>query len=171
MGNELTAVDDERTRNIVWKNLGRRTTSEIADLTGLEPKDVLAISREILTSVDALTIEQQITKALIDLNEIAVVAKEAFEVATDDRAKAPLLAASITAIKTGVGILNTLQKSNSAQVDALNELRVRELLRLVDKVVFVTAEQIEDKHGIAASEILEMFQDNLIPAAAELESA
>lgn len=171
MGNELTAVDDQRTRDIIWKYIGRKSVSEIADLTGLKPNDVLTVSREMLTSVDALTIDQQITKALIDLNEIAARAMEAFDRASDERSWAPLLSSATGAIKTNVAILKDIQKNNNTQVDALNELRVRELLRLVDKVVFMTAEQIQAKHGVPASEVLDMFQENLIPAAAELETA
>ena len=169
MGNDLTAVDEERTRNLVWKSLGRKSVSEIAELTGMKPNEVLALSREILTSVDALTIEQQIAKALIDLNEIAVIAREAFEDAEDDRAKAPLLAASITAIKTGVGIIKDLQKQTGTQIERLNELRIRELREMVSEMATLSAKQLSDSTGLSQDEIMQVFMANLMQAAQNVE--
>ena len=75
----------------LWELVGTRTPKQIADELGLPPAEVVRRTREMLESVDVLTIEQQRQKLMIDVGRIARKAEEAFDNSLDERNKSGLL--------------------------------------------------------------------------------
>ena len=54
-------------------------------------------------------------------------------------------------------------------IDALNQMRIRELMRLIDLTVAKTFAVLSERHGLAEDEMYEIFQGFLKPAAMELQ--
>ena len=173
MSTEVATTDDsvdERIRNLIWKGLGTKSARQIAEETGLTPERVLAIKREMLDGIDVLTIKEQKAKLLVDLKRIAQTAQEDYENIGDERNKAGMLNAATSAMKALFIELNRMEKADDEKVNALNALRVRELLKLIDVTVAATFEEIAEKHGIPEEDMHAIFQAHLVPAAEEMEN-
>ena len=50
----------------IWKRLGIKSAKKIADELGLKPTEVAQRTRELLEGVDALTLQQQRMKIMVD---------------------------------------------------------------------------------------------------------
>ena len=130
----------------LWELVGTRTPKQIADELGLPPAEVVRRTREMLESVDVLTIEQQRQKLMIDVGRIARKAEEAFDNSLDERNKSGLLNSAVNAQKEVLRQLEKIEVRNADAVDALNRMRVAELVRLVETAVVDTlAELVPDR--------------------------
>lgn len=150
----------------LWELVGTRTPKQIADELGLPPAEVVRRTREMLESVDILTIEQQRQKLMIDVGRIARKAEEAFDNSLDERNKSGLLNSAVNAQKEVLRQLEKMEAQNAGAVDALNRMRVAELVRLVETAVVGTlAELVPDRE-----DAMDVFYGYLETAASNYES-
>lgn len=150
----------------LWELVGTRTPKQIADELGLPPAEVVRRTREMLESVDILTIEQQRQKLMIDVGRIARKAEEAFDNSLDERNKSGLLNSAVNAQKEVLRQLEKMEAQNAGAVDALNRMRVAELVRLVEMAVVGTlAELVPDRE-----DAMDVFYGYLETAASNYES-
>lgn len=170
MTNELAKpIDNDRIRTIVWRNT-HKSVRELAEMTGLTVQQTLAVRNEMLDGVDALTVDQEKTKLLVDLHELAERAKEEFESTSDARSKAPLISASISAIKLLLSELRQIEKSSNGEVTALNALRQRELVSLVTETVNRSVAEIAVDNDIDQKYLFEVFNRNLEESASDMDA-
>lgn len=127
----------------LWELVGTRTPKQIADELGLPPAEVVRRTREMLESVDVLTVEQQRQKLMIDVGRMARKAEEAFDNSLDERNKSGLLNSAVNAQKEVLRQLEKMETRNAGAVDALNRMRVAELVRLVETAVVDTLSEID----------------------------
>ena len=150
----------------LWELVGSRTPKQIADELGLPPAEVVRRTREMLESVDILTIEQQRQKLMIDVGRIARKAEEAFDNSLDERNKSGLLNSAVNAQKEVLRQLEKMETRNAEAVDTLNRMRVAELVRLVETAVVGTlAELVPDRE-----DAMDVFYGYLETAASDYES-
>lgn len=164
-------MDEESTHldSYISRYIGIKTPREIAELAGSNANDVIRRAEEMKDSADALTIEAQIYFAMRSLNEIAADAKTDASQALDNRDKAGLYSAAVSAITQSLKQLNVLKKENDGAVAELNRKRVQELLRLFDLVVERGVSDLAEEHDLDKMELLSTFQGHIVGAARELE--
>ena len=168
--NDLEEIEiDSRIENLIWRGIGRKSVRKMAEETGLSVERVAQIRTQLIEGVDEITLDMKRSKLLADLQEIADKAREGFDSADDTDSGSKMLTAWIGALKTILGEMRQIEKSNTGAIDALNQMRVRELLRLIDVTVTRTFSRISERHGISEDEMQEVFQSYLQPAASELE--
>lgn len=160
---------DDRIDRLVWKSIGRRSLRQVSEETGV-PLEQLAFRRtELLDSIDELTIQQKRAKLLVDLQEIADTARDDYEDEPDKDKGSKLLTVAVGSIKTVLGEMRQMEKADTGKIEHLNQLRVRELLRLIDTTVSATLSQIALENDLDEDQLLAIFQAHLKPAAAELD--
>lgn len=160
---------DPRLEKIVWRSLGVKSVRQIADETGLSPEQIFLVKREMLDAVDVLSIQEKRTKILVALEQLA---QDALDRAKDssDEFSAGHYNAARGAMKDMLTEFNRVSKQDQGAIEQLNQLRVRELLRLVDSTVARTLEEIAARYELEESDLQAIFQSHLKPAASELES-
>lgn len=163
MGDELVTVDD-RTKRLIWKRLGIRSARQIAEETGLAVDVVIRTRNEMLEAVDDLTIQQAKQKLIADLQDIATKTQEDYDEAPFEF-KAGLMNSSIAAMKTILVELNRTDKADEEKVNHLNEMRVRELMNLIQEVVDISVDEMVEKYDLAKDEIYAIFDANMQKAA------
>lgn len=154
----------------IWKRLGVKSTKVIADELGLKPAEVALKTRELLEGVDALTLQQQRLKIMVDLQTVVNDTIARARNAGDERNIAGLYNSATGAMKAVLTQLNRLEDKSTAEVDRLNELRVRELVRLVETSVKATLAEVAQVHGLDAEELMFVFQRNLAEAAQDADN-
>jgi DNA polymerase III alpha subunit (gram-positive type) len=159
---------DPRLEKIVWRSLGMKSVRQISEETGLAPEQIFAIKREMLDSVDVLTVQEKRTKILVAMEQLAQDALDRADGASDEFA-AGMLNAARGAMKDMLTEFNRASKQDQGAIEQLNQLRIREILRLVDGTVARTFAEISETYGIEEDELLSVFQRHLKPAAEELE--
>lgn len=168
MSEEIEHLDEERISEIIWRNIGLKSVRDIAEMTGLKPEEVLRRKNELLDSVDVLTVQQKRQRLLIELDGMARESRERAQRASDEFF-AGTINASTGAIKTYLQELARMEKADSGKIEALNNLRIRELLRLIDVTVARAVTEIAATHNLEEVELMEVFQGHLVEAARELE--
>ena len=169
--NDLEEIEiDSRIENIIWRGIGRKSVRKMAEETGLSVERVAQIRTQLIESVDEITLDMKRSKLLADLQDIADTARDDYENADDTDSGSKLLTVAVGAIKTILGEMRQIEKSNSGAIDALNQMRVRELLRLIDVTVSRTLSDIATTYGLEESELQGVFQAHLRPAAEELDA-
>lgn len=163
MGDELVTVDD-RTKRLIWKRLGTRSARQIAEETGLAVDVVIRTRNEMLDAVDDLTIKQAKQKLISDLQDIASKTQEDYDDAPYEF-KAGLMNSSIAAMKTILVELNRTDKADEEKVNHLNEMRIRELVALIQEVVDISVDEIVEKYTLERDEIYAIFDANMQKAA------
>lgn len=160
---------DPRLEKIVWRSLGVKSVRQIAEETGLNPEQIFAVKREMLDAVDVLSIQEKRTKILVALEQLA---QDALDRAKDssDEFSAGHYNAARGAMKDMLTEFNRVSKQDQGAIEQLNQLRVRELLRLVDSTVARTLEEIASRYDLDEADLQAIFQSHLKPAASELES-
>lgn len=153
---------------IIWMGLGRKSVSKIAAETGLHPADVLRIKQEMFDSIDDLTILQRKQKLMVELESIAYDAREAAGNSIDDF-KSGLWNSSISAIKALTTELNRMEKADTSKVEALNAMRVKELVSLMYEVVDGGVPVVAARYNLEEDELFEIFNDTLQRAAKRRE--
>lgn len=170
MSEELEHVDQDRIDKAIWKSIGIKSVRQIADETGLKPEEVLRRKNELLDEVDVLSIQQKRQRLLIELDGMARDARKRAEGVIDEYA-AGLWNAATSAVKTMLTELARMEKQDSGKIEALNNLRIRELLRLIDVTVARAVTEIANTHDLEEAELMEVFQGYLVEAAQEVEEA
>lgn len=172
MSKELEKAEEpvltDRLERLIWKSAGRKSIRKLAEETGLDAAYLLRVRNEMLDSVDDLTVRQKRTKLLVELEEIAEKAREDAEDATYEF-KAGLLNSAVAAMKTILVELNRTAKGEQEAIDRLNQLRINELIRLIELSVAKTFAVISERHDISEEELFDVFQGYLKPAAQEIE--
>lgn len=161
---ETTELD-----SYIARYVGLKTPREIAELSGATVQDVIRRAEEMKDEADALTIEAQISFTLRSLNEIAADAKTDAKNSLDNRDKAGLYSAAVSAHAQSLKQLASLKKENDGAVAELNRKRVQELLRLFDLVIEKGVADLADEHDLDKMELLTIFQRHIVGAARELE--
>lgn len=169
MSTEVEHLDQDRVDELIWRNIGLKSVRDIAEMTGLKPEEVLRRKNELLDGVDVLSIEQKRQRLLIELDGMARDARDRAQKASDEFYAGTVNAAS-GAIKTMLAELARMQKQDSGKIEALNQLRVRELLKLVDFTVARSVREIASTHDLDETELMEVFQGHLVEAAREMEA-
>lgn len=164
----MTTVDlftdgaiDDRTRKLVWRRLGSHSVSQIAEETGLSREQVFRVKQQLFEEIDVLSIEEQVTKALVSMQELADQALEKIGGISDERNWSGAVNAAVNAQEKILKQLRALKKEDSSKVESLNALRVRELLRLMSRVVNAGVAEIAEEHGLDEAALLETFTMHL----------
>lgn len=149
---------------LIWRHAGVKSARETAKELGVQPEDVLRRRKDLLDGVDDLTIKQAKQKLITDLQDIAQSTKEDYEDAPWEF-KSGLMNSSIAAMKAILVELNRADKADEEKVDHLNNLRVRELVGLIQEVVDISVEEAAQKYDIDQDELFAIFNANLEKAA------
>ena len=170
MTKELVVPEiEERIRRQVVRRLGTRTVRQISEELGTTPDVVLAVKQSIVDSMDALTVDEHVAKAFVDLQEVVGMALSEFNSTEDARSKAPLLSAAVTATKTTLQMLEKWQSRNQGAVDALNRKRQTELTAMLNRMSELAADSLADEFPHTREEVLKAMLDGLMTAAVEME--
>lgn len=159
---------DERTQRVIWRGLGVKSARQIAEETGLQPEDVLRIKNSLLEDVDILTINQRRQKVLINLETMAQDAQDQ-SVKAAPEFKAGLMNTAVAAMKELARQLVILQTESNTEVATLNQLRVRELMRLVDEAVLLSVKELSVRYDLDEDEMMTVFAENLRKSAERRE--
>lgn len=163
----LTDPDElynERVDRLIWKYIGVKSVRDIAKETGLTPEQVLRRKSELIDSVDVLTVQQKRTKILISLERLAQDAIERAE-GTDDEFYAGMLNAARGSWKDILTELRRVDKNEQEAVNTLNNMRIRELVSLVQDAVNASVPEIAERYGLEESDLFDIFNANLTRAA------
>ena len=169
MSTEIESADDDAISRYVWKRIGKESARDMAKALGVSPDEILRVKRDLAESVDALTVDVQRAKLLRSLQELADDAHERAQNVSDERNYAGIVNAAAGAIDKLLKELRRTGAENSDAVNALNQLRINELLQLIDVTVARTLEDIAIEHDLDESELLGIFQRHLKPVAEELD--
>lgn len=169
MSGEIEHLDQGRVDELIWKHIGLKSVREISAMAGIKPEEVLRRKNELLDGIDVLSIQQKRQRLLIELDGMAREMRERARGASDEFA-AGMVNASTTNIKTYLQELARMEKADSGKIEALNQLRIRELLRLVDATVARSVREIASTYDLDETELMEIFQGHLVEAARELEA-
>lgn len=168
MSNEVEKVDQGRIDELIWRGIGVKSVRVIAEEAGVRPDEVLRRKNELLDEIDVLTIQEKRARLLVRLQEIANSTQEDYE-ASPYEFKAGLMNSAIAAIKTVLQELARMDKQDSSKVEALNQMRVKELMRLIDSTVKSTLSEIAGNYGLDEGDLMSVFQEKLIEEAREAE--
>lgn len=168
MSTEVEHLDQERVDSIIWKHIGLKSVREIAELCGIKPEAVLRRKNELLDEIDVLSIAEKEARILVELDGMARDAREKAQTISSEF-YAGTINASVSALKTMLSQLDRLKKQDQGKIEALNQLRVKELLRLVDETVARSVREIAATHDLDETELMEVFQGHLVDAARELD--
>jgi len=160
---------DPRIQRIVWKGLGNKSVREMSEETGLSPEEIFAVKRELLGAVDVLTVQEKRQKILIDMEKLAQDALDRAEDSSDEFF-AGMMNAARGAMKDMLTALNQTAKGEQEAIERLNDLRIRELLNLIDRTVSYTLAEIATTYSLEENDLQDIFQKHLKPAAQELEA-
>lgn len=166
----MSGIDDERVSEIIWKHIGLKSVREIAELCGIKPEAVLRRKNELLDEIDVLSIAEKEARILVELDGMARDAREKAQTISSEF-YAGTINASVSALKTMLSQLDRLKKQDQGKIEALNQLRVKELLRLVDETVARSVREIAATYDLDETELMDVFQGHLNDAAREIESA
>lgn len=162
-------LDQERVDSIIWKHIGLKSVREIAELCGIKPEAVLRRKNELLDEIDVLSIAEKEARILVELDGMARDMRERAANTIDEYASG-MINSSVAALKTMLSQLDRIKKQDQGKIEALNQLRIRELLKLVDLTTARSVREIAVTHNLEETELMEVFQGHLVDAARELES-
>lgn len=166
--NDLPEISPEVER-IVWRNLGIKSAREIAELTGLDATEVVRLKKQLLDEVDVLTLSEKRARILVELQEMAVEARErAYRV--DDEFFSGAINSSVAALKAVLVEVARMEKADNSKVEALNQMRINALVKLVQMSVDVSIREIAGMYEIDEDELQGVFNRNLAAAAEELDT-
>lgn len=162
-------VVDPRVEKVIWRGLGTRSVRQMAEDTGLTPEQIFAIKRDLLSAVDVLSVSERKAKLLVMLEEMAHEALDRAANSSDEFSAGHFNAAR-GAMKDALTELNRQNKGEQEAITALNNLRINELVRLIELSVSKTFAVLSDRHGLSEDEMFEVFHSYLKPAAEEIEA-
>jgi len=159
----------DRAVRLIRRGMKTKSVRDLASDTGLTVEQVIQVRNEALDSVDALTNQQLIEALLVDLMELAEMAREEFLVTSDARSKGPLITAAMGGIKIVLDQVRKIAADSDGEVNTLNGLRQRELLELMKETINTSVPEIADKHDLDEDELFEVFNVNLVRGAQKME--
>lgn len=162
-------VVDPRVEKIIWRGLGTKSVRQMAEDTGLSPEQIFAIKRDLLSAVDVLSVSERKAKLLVMLEEMAHEALDRAANSSDEFSAGHFNAAR-GAMKDALTELNRQNKGEQEAITTLNNLRINELVRLIELSVSKTFAVLSDRHGLSEDEMFEVFHSYLKPAAEEIEA-
>jgi hypothetical protein len=162
-------IDQDRVDRIIWRTMGVKSAREVAKETGLDPAEVLRRRNELLDGVDDLTIKQAKQKLIADLGDIASRAQDDYENAPWEF-KSGIFNSAIAASKAVLVELNRADKADTEKINHLNQLRIRELVDLMQEIVDVSVEQVALQYDLDADELFAIFNANLAAASKRREA-
>lgn len=160
---------DSRIEKIIWQRIGVKSVRQISEEVGLPIEQVLAIRNRLLDGIDDLTLKQERQKLMVELKNISLDAKDRAENASDEFF-AGMMNSSIAAMKTVLTELTRMDKADTSKIDRLNDLRVRELVQLLQEVVDVSVYEVSDRYGLDKDELFAIFNANLEQAASKRDA-
>lgn len=167
---EIARIDepeiDERVERLVWRGLGIRSARQIAEEAGISPETVLKVKKQLLDGIDVLSIQERRAKLTADLQDIAQRAQDDYD-SSPWEFKAGILNAATSAIDKVLKELARIEKQDTSKVEALNELRVRELLRLMTAVVESGVREVSEEFGLDENRVMDIFNARLVIEAQE----
>lgn len=166
---DVEDFDNARIDRIIWNGLGSKSISQIAMETGIPPEKVHQRRRELFEQIDVLTIQEQQVKAMVSMQEIAEKARQKIDSIGDERNWSGAVNAAVNAQEKILKQVRALAKEDDSKVEQLNALRLRELLRLIDRVVQAGSEELADTYDLELEEVLEVFRDHLESEARNME--
>lgn len=168
-GSELDSYDNERNRRMVWRGLGKKSVRQVAEDTGLTVEQVVNLRNQLFDEVDALSVEQRMMKAVVDLQEFADRARESFETIQDERAKGPLMGQAISATKIVLDTMKYWEKTRTGEVNVLNELRKREISLMYEEGGLMFLNWLDEQGHLDISISEPMYQTYLRDAARRMD--
>lgn len=162
------AVDD-RIEAYVWRNIGKESAREMAKNLGVTPDQVLQVKRDMVDSIDEITIQVQKAKLLRSLQELADDAREKSKNVSDERNYSGMVNAAAGAIDKLLKELNRQSKDDQSKVDALSELRKREIVRLYTLTVDSGVRELSARFDLDETQIFDVFNKKLIESAESLD--
>ena len=166
---EVAEVDQDRIDRVIWRGIGVLSVRKIAEEAGIKPEEVLRRKGELLDEIDVLSVAEKRVRIMAELDGMARDARERSARVSDEFASG-LLNSSVAAMKTVLGELSRIEKQDQGKIQALNELRRQEILRLIDSAVRKTFSALSAEHGIPEDDMMTLFQESLSEAAREIEA-
>lgn len=168
MTKEVEVRDQTRVDEFIWRYAAEKSSREIAEMTGEKPEYILRRKRELLEEVDELTIQQVRQAVTVNLHGIVRKTQADYENSPMEF-KSGLMNSAVSAMKLILTELNRAEKNSNGAVEALNALRVRELLQLIDRTVNKSIKEISKRYNLEEAELSEIFQGHLMTAAQEMD--
>lgn len=168
MTKEVEVRDQSRVDRIIWRHIDVKTVREIAEMTGEKPEYILRRKNELVTEIDSLTIKQKRTRLLTELDGMARDARDRAANSVDEFYSG-MLNSSVAAIKTMLNELSRMEKTDDSAVEALNQKRTQELLRLINTVVTASVREIAKTHDLDESELMSVFRGRLVQEAQRMD--
>lgn len=162
-------IDWSRVDRKIVSSFGRKSVKELAKETNIPQEVLLQRKQELVDSVDALTIQMQKHQLMANLHEISQKAQEDYENSPWET-KSGLLNSAVAAVKELLKQLNLLESRGTAEVESLNKMRLRELLSLVDRVVYSGISEAAERYDIPERELQDIFFSRLTTEAALVEN-
>ena len=166
---EVAEIDQDRIDRVIWRGIGVRSVRQIAEEAGIKPEEVLRRKGELLDEIDVLSVAEKRVRIMAELDGMARDARERAARVSDEFA-AGLLNSSVAAMKTVLGELSRIEKQDQGKIQALNELRRQEILRLIDSAARKTFSAPSAEHDIPEDDMMALFQESLSEAAREIEA-
>ena len=155
---------DSRSDRIIWRSVGVKSVRQVAEELGLSPERVLRRKKELLEEIDVLTIQEKRAQLLVSLQDIADQTQRDYDSAPWEF-KAGIANSAVASMKVVLAELARAEKKDSADIDALNSMRVRELVELMSAVVNSGVREVSARFGLDEDEIYEIFNHRLIEEA------
>lgn len=166
---EVAEVDQDRIDRVIWRGIGVKSVRQIAEEAGIKPEEVLRRKGELLDEIDVLSVAEKRIRIMAELDGMARDARERAARVSDEFA-AGLLNSSVAAMKTVLGELTRMEKADNGKVEALNQLRIKELLRLIDATVARSVAEISVSYDIPQEDLMAVFQGYLTATAREVDA-
>lgn len=170
MTKEVEVRDQSRVDRIIWRHIDVKTVREIAEMTGEKPEYILRRKNELVTEIDSLTIKQKRTRLLTELDGMARDTRDRASKASDEF-YAGMINSSTAPIKIMLAELARMEKTDDSAVEALNQKRTRELLRLIDTVVTASVAEIARDNNLEEDKLMSVFREKLVQEAQRMDES
>jgi DNA-binding transcriptional regulator YhcF (GntR family) len=168
------AIPEERDDNLrierhIWRHIGKQSVREMAAELGVSPEAVLKVKRDMVDSVDDITVQVQRMKLLKQLQELADSAQDRIEGASTEFF-AGIVNSSVGAIKALLVELNRTKSQADGAAAALNDLRKREIVAMYVEVVNKSVAEMAENYDLDKAEVFDIFNSNLQAAASKRDT-
>src|SRR5699024_9933757 len=150
---------------MLLRKVGVQSTAEIAKELGIGPLEVRKRVNELLEDIDILTVQQERTRLLIELRSLVNRATERLDqigTGLSDREFAQVLNSTAQTIRVHLQELDKMEDKDDEALKELNRKKVAELLKLMDRVVLTSVQEIAGLHDLDESPLLEIFSSRLV---------
>lgn len=148
---------------------GVKSYDEIGEITGIAPLEVARRTKDALAAVGVLEVHERRVKLMMTLESIIAEVDTRKEDASN-RDLGGLLNASRAAAATILKELREIEKSNRADLDAVNRRHAQEMVRIVERAgERVIGALTERFPGVAADDIHAMLRQNILDISHEVD--